>query len=558
MHFSMNQQNTNTRPSFRKLILACSFWCMLLPSTFAQSNGFEHIKGMELMDLIYQHLEMYFVDEPQPGKMSKVAIDAMLNELDPYTVYYHESNMEDYRMMTTGQYGGIGALIRKMGEYTYIAEPYEGKPAQKAGILAGDKILSIDGKDMKSKNSDEVSSALKGPKGTTIQVRILRNNSEEKTIAITRDEIKLPDVPYSGMLNEQVGYIKLNSFTATASADVKSAFATLKEKGMTQLVLDLRGNGGGLLIEAVKIVNMFVKKGQTVVTTRGRIQDENRVYKTTENPIDLEIPLVVLVDGGSASASEIVAGSLQDLDRAVVIGQTSFGKGLVQRTFDLKYGSKVKITIAKYYTPSGRCVQKLEYYEKEEGERPKEIPDSLIKVFKTVNGRDVIDGRGIEPDIAIEVREYSRLTAMLIVHNLIFNYATDYFFAHPSIPEAGKFSLSDADYERFKQMAIKDTFDYSTASEEMLKRMRKTAEEEGYFDDSKAEYEALMKLVTPSKERDLEKFKAEIKEVLENEIISRYYFQNGRTIDAFRYDDELKRALEVLKNKQEYNTILKK
>lgn len=524
----------------------------------AQSNGFEILKGMELMDLIHQHLEMYFVDEPQPGKMSKVAIDAMLKELDPYTVYYHESNMEDYRLMTTGQYGGIGALIRKIGDYTFIAEPYEENPAQKSGILAGDKILSIDGKDMKAKASDEVSSALKGPKGTTIQVKVLRNNKEELVIPITRDEIKLPDVPYSGMVNESVGYIKLNSFTQTASGDVKKAFVELKDKGMKQLVLDLRGNGGGLLIEAVKIVNMFVKQGQTVVSTKGRISDENRVYKTTETPLDLTIPLVILIDEGSASASEIVAGSLQDLDRAVVVGQTSFGKGLVQRTFDLKYGSKVKITIAKYYTPSGRCVQKLEYYERPENERPKEIPDSLIKIFKTVNGREVFDGRGIEPDLKLEALEYSRLTAMLVVNNLIFNYATDYFHAHKSIAEAGKFELSDAEYELFKQLVIRDTFDYSTASEEMLKRMRETAEEEGYFEDSKAEYEALMKRVVPSKERDLEKFKAEIKEILENEIISRYYYQKGRTIDAFKSDDALTRALQVLANSSEYNTILKK
>jgi carboxyl-terminal processing protease len=524
----------------------------------AQSNGFEILKGMELMDLIHQHLEMYFVDEPQPGKMSKVAIDAMLKELDPYTVYYHESNMEDYRLMTTGQYGGIGALIRKIGDYTFIAEPYEGNPAQKSGILAGDKILSIDGKDMKAKASDEVSSALKGPKGTTIQVKVLRNNKEELVIPITRDEIKLPDVPYSGMVNESVGYIKLNSFTQTASGDVKKAFVELKDKGMKQLVLDLRGNGGGLLIEAVKIVNMFVKQGQTVVSTKGRIADENRVYKTTEQPLDLTIPLVVLIDEGSASASEIVAGSLQDLDRAIVVGQTSFGKGLVQRTFDLKYGSKVKITIAKYYTPSGRCVQKLEYYERPENERPKEIPDSLIKIFKTVNGREVFDGRGIEPDLKLEAREYSRLTAMLVFNNLIFNYATNYFHANKSIPEAGKFELSDAEYESFKQLVIRDTFEYSTASEEMLKRMRETAQEEGYFEDSKAEYEALMKRVVPSKERDLEKFKAEIKEILENEIISRYYYQKGRTIDAFKTDDALTRALNVLANSSEYNTILKK
>lgn len=524
----------------------------------AQSNGFEVIKGMELMDLIFQHLEMYYVDDTQPGKMSKTAIDAMLKELDPYTVYYHESNMEDYRMMTTGQYGGIGALIRKIGDFVYIAEPYEGNPAQKAGLKAGDKILSIDGKDMKDKPSDEVSSALKGPKGTTIQVKVLRNDKETLTIPITRDEIKLPDVPYAGMLDDKTGYIKLNSFTQTAGSDVKKYFQELQGQGMKELVLDLRGNGGGLLIEAVKIVNLFVKKGQVVVTTKGRVQDENRVYKTLENPLDTEIPIVVLIDEGSASASEIVAGSLQDLDRAVIVGETSFGKGLVQRTFDLKYGSKVKLTIAKYYTPSGRCVQKLEYYEKEEGERPAAIPDSLIKVFKTVNGRDVIDGRGIVPDVEVKQKEFSRLTSMLVYYNLIFNYATEYYFSHPTIPEAGKFELSDADYERFKQMVVKDTFDYSTASEEMLKKMKKTAEDEGYYNDLQGEYEALLKRVKPSKERDLEKFKPEVKELLENEIISRYYYQRGRSIDAFRYDDMLQRAKEVLKNTKEYNTILKK
>jgi carboxyl-terminal processing protease len=524
----------------------------------AQSNGFELIKGMELMDLIHQHLEMYFVDEPKPGKMSKDAIDAMLKGLDPYTVYYHESNMEDYRMMTTGQYGGIGALIRKIGDFTYIAEPYEGNPAQKSGLLAGDKILSIDGKDMKAKPSDEVSSSLKGPKGSTIQVKVLRNNKDEVTIPITRDEIKLPDVPYAGMLNETTGYIKLNSFTQTASSDVKKALQDIKANGGKELILDLRGNGGGLLIEAVKIVNLFVKKGQVVVTTKGRVQEENRTYKTTEEPIDLTMPLVVLIDEGSASASEIVAGSLQDLDRAVIVGNTSFGKGLVQRTYDLKYGSKLKLTIAKYYTPSGRCVQKLEYYEKSENERPKEIPDSLIKVFKTQNGRDVIDGRGIEPDLVVKDKDFSRLTAMLVANNLVFKYATDYYFQNKTIDEAGKFTLSNSDYELFKQMALKDTFNYSTASEEMLKKMKKTAEDEGYYSDVKAEYDALLSKVHPSKERDLEKFKSEIIQILDNEIVSRYYFQKGRAIDSFKNDDYIKKSKEVLKNTKEYNTILKK
>lgn len=523
----------------------------------AQSNGFEVIKGLELMDMIYQHLDMYYVDEPKAGSLSKVAIDAMLRELDPYTVYYHESNMEDYLLMTTGHYGGIGSVIRKIDDYIVIAEPYEGSPSQKAGIKAGDQILSIDGRSMKNKNNEEVSSSLKGPKGSTIQVKVLRNNKEEITIPITRDEIQIPHIPYYGMSDATVGYINLNTFMQqTTAADVKAAILDLKSKGMKELVLDLRGNGGGLLIEAVKIVNFFVKKGTLVVNTKGRVEEENRIYKTMEDPLDLNIPLVVLIDEGSASASEIVAGSLQDLDRAVIIGNQSFGKGLVQRTYDLKYGSKMKLTIAKYYTPSGRCVQRLEYYDKTEGQRPAEISDSLVKIFKTSRGRDVIDGRGIVPDIDIKEKDYSRLTAMLSINNLIFDYATDYYFKHASIPSAETFRLSDSDYAQFKEMAIRDTFDYSTASEEMLKKMRKTAEEEGYFADAKDQYEALMQKVTPSKERDLEKFKDEIKTILENEIVSRYYYQKGRILHTFQSDDYLKKAIETLKDTKTYNSIL--
>lgn len=542
--------------SFFRHLFALAVACILSVQASAQSNGFEVIKNMELMDQIYQHLEMYYVDEPQAGKLGKTAIDAMLKELDPYTVYYHESNIEDYRLMTTGQYGGIGALIRKIGDYTFIAEPYEGNPAQKAGLQAGDKIISVDGKDMYKKESDDVSSALKGPKGTTIVIEVERENEGKKKISVTRDEIKLPDVPYAGMVNSTVGYIKLNSFTQTAASDVRAAFLDLKSQGMKEVILDLRGNGGGLLIEAVKIVNLFVKKGETIVTTKGRVAEENRVYTTLESPLDLEIPLTVLIDEGSASASEIVAGSIQDLDRGVVIGETSYGKGLVQRTYDLKYGSKVKLTIAKYYTPSGRCVQRLEYYEKEDGERPKEIADSLLKVFKTKNGRDVIDGRGIEPDVKVELENLSRLTATIYANNLIFNYATRYHNAHTSIAEAGKFALTDAEYDAFKTYVLSEEFTYSTASEEMLKKMKETAEKEGFYEDSKAEYDALMARVVPSKERDLEKFRSEIKYLLENEIISRYYYQKGRAIDAFRNDLYVEKALEILKTRSTYNTIL--
>lgn len=524
----------------------------------AQSNGFETIKGLELMDMIYQHLDMYYVDEPKAGSLSKVAIDAMLKELDPYTVYYHESNMEDYLLMTTGHYGGIGSVIRKIDDYIVIAEPYEGSPSQKAGIKAGDRVLSIDGRSMKNKNNEEVSSSLKGPKGSTIQVKVLRNNTEEIVIPITRDEIQIPHIPYYGMVDASVGYISLNTFMQqTTAADIKAAVIDLKSKGMKELVLDLRGNGGGLLIESVKLVNLFVKKGTMVVNTKGRVEEENRIYKTMEDPLDLNIPLVVLIDESSASASEIVAGSLQDLDRAVVIGNQSFGKGLVQRTYDLKYGSKMKLTIAKYYTPSGRCVQRLEYYDKMEGQRASEISDSLVKIFKTTRGRDVIDGRGIVPDIEIKEREYSRLTAMLSINNIIFDFASDYYFKHETIANPETFKISDADYARFKEMAIRDTFDYSTASEEMLKQMRKTAEEEGYFDDAKAQYEELMLKVTPSKERDLEKFKEEITGILENEIVSRYYYQKGRILHSFQNDDYLKKAIETLKDSKAYDSILR-
>lgn len=524
----------------------------------AQSNRFEVIKNLELIDAIYEHLDKYYVENPKPGSMSVAGINAMLEDLDPYTVFYPESDIEDYRLMTTGQYGGVGAMIRKIGDYVYFAEPYENSPAANAGVRAGDKILSIDGRSMEKKNTEDVSTSLKGPKGTTISVKIERPDGKQETIQVTRDEIKLPDIPYAGMLDNEIGYIKLTSFTPTASADVRKNFLELKEKGMNKFILDLRGNGGGLLIESVHIVNMFVPKGQTVVETKGRIVEENREYKTMNEPLDLNIPVIVLIDGTSASASEIVAGSLQDLDRAVVVGETSFGKGLVQRTFDLKYGTKMKLTISKYYTPSGRCVQRLEYFDRNEGAKPEDIPDSLLHTFKTKNGRDVVDGRGIVPDIAIETPEMSRLTATIYGNNLLFNYATNYTKTHTAIANAKDFKLSDEEYAVFKKYVLDDDFTYSTASEELLKKMKETIEREHLDEDSKAEYDALMAKITPSKERDLEKFQDEIKMLLENEIVSRYYYQKGRVLNSFNHDDILKKGVRILKDTQEYNKILKK
>ncbi|MBL1279444.1 MAG: S41 family peptidase [Fluviicola sp.] len=525
-------------------------------NSFSQSNGFEVIRSLELMDQIYEHLEKYYVDDIQTGALSKTAIDAMLKKLDPYTVYYHESNIEDYQLMTTGQYGGIGALIRTKGDFTYISEPYEGKPAAKSGLKAGDKIIAIDGKSMEKKKSSDVSTALKGPKGTEISIEIERNGTERQTINVERDEIKLLDVPYSGMIDDKIGYIRLRSFTRTASSEVKKSLLQLKEEGMESLVFDLRGNGGGLLIEAIKIVNLFVPKGQVIVTTKGRVLEENRVYKTEYAPIDLNIPVVVLVNEGSASASEIVAGSLQDLDRAVIVGTQSFGKGLVQRTYDLDYGSKMKLTIAKYYTPSGRCVQRLEYYDKLDKDAAEEVPDSLITIFKTKNGRDVIDGRGVEPDSLVNQKDFSRLTVTMLRNNHFFDYATRYYYSHSTIAKAEEFSLTDEEYADFKAYILKEEFTYSTASEEMLKKMKKTAEKEGFYEDIKDKYDALMTDVTPSKERDLEKFEKQIKAILANEIVSRYYYQKGRAVQSFKNNLFIEKALEILRNKSTYNTIL--
>lgn len=544
----------------KKLLRQLSVTFMMISavgSYHAQTSGFEIIKGVDLIENVFENLDKYFVDDPKYGDMSKTAIDAMLKQLDPYTVYYHESNMEDYLLMTTGQYGGIGSVIRKMEDYTYIIEPYFEKPAYKAGLRAGDKILKINGHDMKGMQSDEVSKNLKGPAGSEITIDFERNGEKKKT-TFTREEIEIPIIPYYGMLDDKIGYISLNTFMKqTVTSDVAAAMKDLKEKGMTKLVMDLRGNGGGFLNQAVSLVNLFVDAGITVVKTKGRLESEQFDYKTQTQPLDKEIPLVVLVDGNSASASEIFAGTLQDLDRAVIVGRTSFGKGLVQRTYDLRYGAKMKLTVAKYYTNSGRCVQKLEYYDKEYGKNVEEVPDSLIKTFYTKNGRPVIDGRGVEPDVKVERDKYSSLSTDLMIHNLIFKYANQYFYTHESIAPAKDFALSDADYEAFKDLVVKDTFDYKTESEDMLLELKKITENEKTFDEIKDLYDKMLPILTPSKERDLDIFKDEIKGLLEDEIVSRYYFQEGRAVYNLKDNSDLNKAKEILNNLDEYHRILK-
>ncbi len=542
-----------------KSFLLISIVSLYANTLLAQSNRFEVVKNLELVDQIYEALDKYYVEEPKIGTISIAGIHAMLDDLDPYTVFYPESDIEDFRLMTTGQYGGIGAMIRKIGDYVYIAEPYEDSPAKKAGLKAGDKIISINGHNMFKKNTEDVSSNLKGPKGTTAVVEVERANGLKETITINRAEIKLPDIPYAGMLTEDIGYLKLSSFTQTASAEVRKHFLELRQQGMKRFIFDLRGNGGGLLIESINIVNFFVPKGQLVVETKGRITDENRTYITQNEPLDLTIPIVVLIDGASASASEIVSGSLQDLDRAVIVGNTSFGKGLVQRTLDLSYGTKIKLTIAKYYTPSGRCVQRLEYYDREEGQDIASIPDSLIHTFKTKAGREVIDGRGIMPDTEIKQENLSRLTATLMTNNVFFNYAVDFAQKNPTIADAKSFKLTEKQYEDFMKYVLEQDFNYSTASEEILKKAKATIELEGLHDDALNEYEALLLKVSPSKERDLKKSESEIRMFLENEIVMHYYYQSGRIVHAFNYDDATKKAIELLEgNLKEYYSILKK
>ena len=537
------------------------FFLLLFLNPFSsqgQSRGFEILKNLELMDQVHEYLDLYYVDEPATGYISKVAIDEMLKELDPYTVFYHESNMEDYRLMSTGQYGGIGALIRKMKEYTCIVQPYENSPAQKSGLRAGDKILSIDGVSMVGKSSDDVSSFLKGPRGTTIEVEIDRSVGGHKTFKVTREEIKLPDLPYSGMLSNNIGYVKLSSFSQTAFNSVKQAFDELKGLGMETAILDLRDNGGGLLMEAIRIVNLFVPKGQLIVSTKGRLKEENRAYKTREKPAFPDMRLVVLINERSASASEIVAGSLQDLDRAIVVGGQSYGKGLVQRTYDLKYGSKLKLTISKYYTPSGRCVQRLEYYEKGAKDKPTEISDTLLTTFKTKNGRDVIDGRGIVPDVEIEQENLGRLSSLLLIEDMIFDFATDFANNQDSIAGPDVFKLSDDDYRAFMAFVLKnDEFSYETASEIKLKELKKVADEEGYSEEIESSYEAIEKLVSANLEKELISIQPEISRWIESEIISRYYFQSGVSRHSFRFDLDLIKAKELLINLDMYNNILK-
>ncbi|MFT4770712.1 MAG: carboxyl-terminal processing protease [Cryomorphaceae bacterium] len=520
-------------------------------------NFFEVSKNLEIFATLYKELNIYYVDETQPGDLMKTGIDAMLLSLDPYTNYITESNIEDYRFMTTGQYGGIGSLIRSVDGDVYISEPYEDSPAQKSGLRAGDKIIKIDGITISDKDQDEISSLLKGQSGTDLKVTYERFGTVSD-VAITREEIKIPDVPYYGMLDDKVGYISLNSFTQTASKEVREAFVELRDdRGMEKLIFDLRGNGGGLLREAINIVNFFVPKGQEVVRTKGKISEWDRTHIAINEPLDLEMPLVILVDQGSASASEIVSGSIQDLDRGVVIGNTTFGKGLVQQTKDLQYNSKLKLTVAKYYIPSGRCIQKLDYSNKTEGGDVEEVPDSLLKKFATKSGRAVMDGRGIEPDVKVENREIPHVVISLLTENLFFKYASDYANDRDTIADAARFKLSDEDYSKFVKYLDGKNYSYTTDTEKEFEKLVTVAKDEKYYEITEEAFKQMEVAISSKKNNDLEIFREDIETILENEIVSRYYYQKGRIENSLAEDPAIDSALTILANTEKYSQILK-
>ncbi len=521
-------------------------------------KGFEISKNLEIFSTVYKNLQLNYVDDIEPGKLMKTAIDAMLASLDPYTVYIPESEIEDVKMQLMGQYGGIGMLIHQRGDYVYASELYEGMPADLAGLKAGDKILEIDGQSAEGKTTAEVSSALRGQAGTELKVKIERDGKVlEKTL--TRREIKLKPVPYYGLVDNDYGYIKLNEFTQNASKDVKDAFLTLKSKNsnLKGLILDLRGNGGGLLNEAVDLVNIFVNKHELVVQTKGKVASRNTKHHTRNAPVDKDIPIVVLIDGYSASASEIVAGSLQDLDRAVVIGSRSFGKGLVQNILPLTYNSQMKVTVSKYYIPSGRCIQALDYAHRDENGRATKVPDSLKTAFKTRNGRVVYDGFGIEPDVEIvDSSMVGNITVALVRNMLIFDYATDYAKKHSSILPAADFEITDEIYADFTDFLKDKKYEYSTSTEKALELLKEAAKDEKYIESIADDIEKLIQKVHSDKAIDLQKNREDISGFIKSELLTRYYYEKGRIEGMLNNDDEVKAAIEILSDKDSYNNIL--
>lgn len=529
--------------------------------TQAADSYFEISKNMEIFTSLFKELNTYYVDPVQPGKMMKKGIDEMLNELDPYTNYITEEDIEDYRFQTTGKYGGIGSSLRKKDDLLIINEPFENSPTIKAGIKAGDILLEIDGKSTKGKEIDDVSKFLKGSPNTSLKVKIKDPiTGLESSKVITREEINISSVPYAGMIgkNNEFGYVRLTQFTERCSGLMKNALDSLKKTNpaMKGVVIDLRFNPGGLLDEAINICNLFINSNQLVVSTKGKNEEWDKTYKTAGTPWDEKMPLAVLINRNSASASEIVSGTMQDLDRGVVIGQRSYGKGLVQTTRNLPFNSKLKVTTAKYYTPSGRCIQALDYTHRNEDGSVGKIADSLQTKFKTKNGRDVFDGGGVDPDIKLEAKESLKIIETMIMKSYTFDYATLYVSKHPSIANANDFKLSDDDYNDFLKWLDGKDISYKTKTEETLLQLKEMAQKENYYEGVKQDFDVLQKAIISDKKADLMKNKNAIKRHLQDEIITRYYFSKGRLQNQLKEDEEVVEAIRVLSDNENYNKIL--
>ena len=512
-----------------------------------KNKDLDLVKNLDIYYSLFRELNMFYVDETDPEKLVTTSIDAMLSSLDPYTSYIPESDMDDFQFQTTGEYGGIGSLIRRSGNQVMIAEPYEGFPAAKAGVRAGDVILKVDGVPTKDLEIELVSDRLKGNPGTELTLTIERYGVEKALeIDLVREKISILNVPYYGMINPSTGYIHISNFTTGASLEVEKAFKELKrEHELTSLVLDLRSNPGGLLIEAVRICNLFVDKGEMIVNTRGKMNQWDSDYSTTREPLDKEIPLVVIVNRGSASASEIVAGALQDLDRAVVVGQRTFGKGLVQTSRPLKYNAQLKVTTAKYYIPSGRCIQALDYTNRNQDGSVGVVPDSLITEYKTQNGRLVYDGGGIQPDFEVIPERLSEITLQLFTQSLFFNFASRYHNTYKEIESPEIFSLSNDDYDLFKAFIEENNFEFRTASEKAFDQLLKSAKREKYYELAEAEFAALEEKLSHDNLKDLETFEGEIRQILTDEIVNHYYFRAGRILSQIQEDPQLDKAREI-------------
>jgi carboxyl-terminal processing protease len=522
---------------------------------FQESRDFRISKNLDIFFSLFRELNAFYVDEINPDKVIKSGIDNMLKTLDPYTVYYTESDADEFTFMTTGKYGGIGSLVRGGGDYVVISEIYKGFPADKAGIKAGDILKKVDGIQLKGLSTDIVSDRLKGNPGTDITVTIERNGTESD-YQMKREKIIIPPVPYFGMIDQKTGYIRFTTFTQDCVEEVKNAFVTLKNNNPRQIILDLRGNPGGLLTEAVGIVNLFVGPGHEVVSTKGKVKQFDEDFKTTKTAIDENIPVAVLINRGSASAAEIVAGAIQDLDRGIIVGQRSYGKGLVQITRPLSYNTQLKVTTAKYYIPSGRCIQALDFSHPNEDGSVGIIPDSLISEFKTRNGRTVRDGGGITPDIEIAPEPLSQIATELYLRNYIFDFASKYYWAHPDISTISQISFTDTDYTDFRNFLVNRNFNYRTFTEASVKDLIENAKKEKYYDLHKDLFSELEKDIVHNLDHDLTMFRGEITDLIEEEIVSRYFYEEGAIAWGIRSDEQVIKALETLNNKEKYTSIL--